>query len=179
MEKKEEYKIDFEKAEDYLKRRDFKQAIKEFEMVLKKWPNDPRSYSKLGVCYASLKKIDKAKLYFEKSLGLDVKYAEPYNNLGNIYLEKKNYERAIELYKKALKLKPDYAAAHSNLGLAYKRTRRIDEAVKHFKKAAEIDIRSPIIEIKKFKERSKNRSNIIIFLLILIGIITLSTVLKR
>jgi len=63
--------------------------------------------------------------------------------------------------------------------LAYKRTKRIDEAVKHFKKAAEIDIRSPIIEIKKFKERSKNRSNIIIFLLILIGIITLSTVLKR
>jgi len=100
MEKKEEYKIDFEKAEDYLKRRDFKQAIKEFEMVLKKWPNDPRSYSKLGVCYASLKKIDKAKLYFEKSLGLDVKYAEPYNNLGNIYLEKRIMKEPLSYIRK-------------------------------------------------------------------------------
>jgi len=135
---KEEYKINFEKAEGYLKKGNFNQAIREFETVLEKWPDDSRCYNKLGVCYASLRDFVKAKSYLEKALTLDLKYPEPYNNLGNICLERKEYEKSIELYKKALELNPDYAAAHSNLGLAYKRTKRINEAVKQFKKAAEI-----------------------------------------
>lgn len=179
MEKKEEYKIDFEKAENYLRIGDFNQAIREFEIVLKKWPNDSRSYSKLGVCYASLKNFDKAKLCFERAIELDVKYAEPYNNLGNVYLEEKNYEMAIELYKKALELKPDYSAAHSNLGLAYKRTKRVNEAVKHFKMAAEIDRKTPISEIKKIRMKTKTKSNIIIFTLILAGLIILWVLVKK
>jgi len=64
---KEEYKIDFEKAEDYLKKGNFNQAIREFETVLEKWPDDPRCYNKLGVCYASLKDFVKARLYLEKA----------------------------------------------------------------------------------------------------------------
>jgi len=177
---KEEYKINFERAEDYLKKGDFNQAIREFKAVLKKWPNDSRSYNKLGVCYASLKSFGKAKLYLEKALEIDVKYPEPYNNLGNIYLEEKEYEKAIELYKKALELDPDYAAAHSNLGLAYKRLKRINEAVSHFKKAAQIDRRTPLSEIKKIKIKSKNKINTVTFIiLVLIGLIILLFFLKR
>ena len=52
---KEEYKINFEKAEGYLKKGNFNQAIREFETVLEKWPDDPRCYNKLGVCCAGLK----------------------------------------------------------------------------------------------------------------------------
>ncbi|GAG27203.1 unnamed protein product, partial [marine sediment metagenome] len=145
---KEEYKINFEKAEGYLKKGNFNQAIREFETFLEKWPDDPKCYNKLGVCYASLRDFVKAKSYLEKALALDLKYPEPYNNLGNICLEEKEYEKSIELYKKAVELNPDYAAAHSNLGIAYKRTKRINEAVKHFKRAAEIDRKAPISEIK-------------------------------
>ncbi|MHC2993921.1 MAG: tetratricopeptide repeat protein [Candidatus Atribacteria bacterium] len=176
---KEEYKINFERAEDYFKKGDFNQAVREFKAVLKKWPNDSRSYNKLGVCYASLKNFGKAKLYLEKALELDVKYSEPYNNLGNICLEEKEYEKSIELYKKALELNPDYAAAHSNLGLAYKRMKRIKEAVTHFKMAAQIDRRAPLSEIKKIKIKSKNKTNIIIFILFAIGLIILLFFLKR
>ncbi len=86
---KEEYKINFEKAEGYLKKGNFNQAIREFETFLEKWPDDPRCYNKLGVCYASLRDFVKAKSYLEKALALDLEYAEPYNNLGNIYLEEK------------------------------------------------------------------------------------------
>ncbi|MDD5015917.1 MAG: tetratricopeptide repeat protein [Atribacterota bacterium] len=114
----EEYKINFEKAEDYLKKGNFNQAIRELETVLEEYPDDPRRYNKLGVCCASVRDFIKAKSYFEKALVLDLKYPGPYNNLGNIYLEEKEYEKSIELYKKALELNPDYTAAHSNLGLA-------------------------------------------------------------
>ncbi|MEA2087084.1 MAG: tetratricopeptide repeat protein [Candidatus Caldatribacteriota bacterium] len=175
----EEYKINFEKAEGYLKKGNFNQAIREFETVLEKWPDDSRCYNKLGVCYASLKDFVKAKSYLKKALVLDLKYAEPYNNLGNICLEEKKYEKSIELYKRALELNPDYAAAHSNLGLAYKRTKRINEAVKHFKMAAEIDRKAPLSEIKKIKTKTKTKSNIIIFMLILAGVIILWFLLKK
>lgn len=174
---KEEYKIDFEKAEGYLKKGNSNQAIREFETVLEKWPDDSRCYNKLGVCFASLRDFVKAKLYLEKALALDLKYPEPYNNLGNIYLEEKEYEKSIELYKKALKLNPDYAAVHSNLGLAYKRTKRINEAVKHFKRAAEIDRKAPLSEVKKIRTKTKN--NNIIFILILAGLIILWFLLKK
>ena len=178
--KKEEYKINFESAENYLIEGNFNQAIIEFKAVLKKWPNDSRSYNKLGVCYASLKNFDKAKLFLEKALEIDVKYPEPYNNLGNIYLEKKEYEKAIELYQKAIGLFPDYAAAHSNLGLAYKRLKRIKEAVMHLKKAAEIDRRSPLVEIQKIKMKSKNKINTTIFIILfLVGLIILLFFLQR
>jgi len=176
---KEEYKINFERAEDCFKKGDFNQAIREFEVVLEKWPDDSRSYNKLGVCYASLRDFAKAKSYLKKALELDLKYAEPYNNLGNICLEEKEYEKSIELYKKALELNPDYAAAHSNLGLAYKRMKRIKEAVTHFKMAAQIDRRAPLSEIKKIKIKSKNKTNIIIFILFAIGLIILLFFLKR
>ena len=176
---KEEYKIDFEKAEGYLKKGNFNQAIREFETVLEKWPDDSRCYNKLGVCFASLRDFVKAKLYLEKALALDLKYPEPYNNLGNIYLEEKEYKKSIELYKKALKLNPDYAAVHSNLGLAYKRTKRINEAVKHFKIAAEIDKKAPLSEVKKIRTKTKTKNNIIIFILILAGLVILWFLLKK
>jgi Flp pilus assembly protein TadD len=176
---KEEYKINFEKAEDYLKKGNFNQAIREFETVLEKWPDDSRCYNKLGVCYASLRDLVKAKSYFEKALTLDVKYPEPYNNLGNICLEEKEYEKSIKLYKKALELNPDYAAAHSNLGLAYKKTKRINEAVKQFKKAAEIDRKAPASEIKKIRIKTKNKNNIIIFILVFAGMVILWFLLKK
>jgi len=178
--KTEEYKISYEKGEDFLNRGDFNQAIKEFEIILEKWPNNPKSYNKLGVCYASLKNFGKAKLYLAKAFEMDAKYPEPYNNLGNIYLEEKAYGKAIELYKKALELNPDYAAAHSNLGLTYKKLKRIGEAVAHFKKASQIDRRAPLSEINKIKMKSKNKVNTIAFIiLILIGLIILLFFLKR
>ncbi|OGD14658.1 hypothetical protein A2V47_07960 [Candidatus Atribacteria bacterium RBG_19FT_COMBO_35_14] len=170
---KEEYKINFEKAEGYLNKGNFNQAIREFETVLEKWPDDPKCYNKLGVCYASLRDFIKAKSYLEKALTLDLKYPEPYNNLGNICLEEKEYEKSIKLYKKALELNPDYTAAHSNLGLAYKRTKRINEAVEHFKRVTEIDRKAPISEIKKIRMKTKTKNNIIIFVLILAVLIIL------
>ena len=175
----EEYKINFEKAEGYLKKGNFNKAIREFETVLEKYPDDPRCYKKLGVCCASLRDFIKAKSYLEKALALDLKSPESYNNLGNICLEEKEYEKSIELYKKALELNPDYAAAHSNLGLAYKRTKKIDEAVKHFKRVAEIDRKAPILEIKKIRMKAKTKNNIIIFILFLIGLIILWFLLKK
>jgi len=164
-----EYKINFEKAECYLKKGNFNQAIREFETVLEKWPDDPRCYNKLGVCYASLKDFVKAKLYLEKALTLDLKYPEPYNNLGNICLEEKKYEKSIELYKKAL----------GNLGLAYKRTKRINEAVKYFKRAAEIDRKAPLSEVKKIRMKTRTKNNVIIFILILAVLIILWFLLKK
>lgn len=175
----EEDKNNFEKAESYLKKGNFHQAINEFEKILEKCSDDPICYNKLGICYASLGEFIKAKSYLEKALSLDLKYPEAYNNLGNICLEEKEYEKSIELYRKALALNPDYSAAHSNLGLAYKRTKRISEAVKHFKKAAEIDRKTPISEIKKIRMKTKSKHHVIFFILVLVSLIILWILLKK
>ncbi|MEA1939494.1 MAG: tetratricopeptide repeat protein [Candidatus Caldatribacteriota bacterium] len=178
MENKE-YKTDFERAEGNFKKGDIDLAIKEVKDIIEKWPNDAKSYSKLGACFASQNRFKEAKLYIEKAIKLDSEFSESYNNLGNIFLEEKNYKKAIPLYKKALELNPGYAAAHSNLGLAYKKVNKYNEAIREFKKAAEIDRRAPIAELKKVAKKPRNKINFVKILLISIALIILWILFKK
>ena len=175
----EGYKTDFERANNFLKQGDFNQSIKEFEIILKRWPNDSKSFNKLGICYVSIRKYKEARLYLREAIKIDLQYAEPYNNLGNICLENKEYEKAIELYKKALELNPEYAAAHSNLGLVYKRINKIDKAVRHFKKAAKIDRIITREEMQKLKKRPKDKNNFAILILIVVCSVILFLLFKK
>ncbi|MEA1940123.1 MAG: tetratricopeptide repeat protein [Candidatus Caldatribacteriota bacterium] len=175
----EEYKIDFERAESNFKKGDIDLATKEFKDILEKWPDDARSHSKLGACFASQNNFEEARFYIEKAIELDSKFSESYNNLGNIFIEKRDYKKAIPLFKKALELNPDYAAAHSNLGLAYKKVNKYNEAIREFKKAAEIDRKAPIAELKKVAKKPRNKINFLTILLIFIGLIVLWVLFKK
>lgn len=169
--KNETYNTDFAKAEAYLNNGHLDQAIKEFQDMIKRFPENAKCYSKLGACFACQKKFKQAKEYIEKAIDLNSKFPESYNNLGNIFLEEKNYKKAVELYEKAIDLNPDYAAAHSNLGLAYKKLNQYDKAVRSFKKAAEIDRKTPTVKVKEIMNKSKFKINIYFVIFLIIGLL--------
>ena len=165
------FDTEFNQAENSLNKGCFDKAIREFQVIIQKFPSEAKCYSKLGVCFACQKKFKQAKEYMEKAIELKSEFPEPYNNLGNIFLEEREYEKAVEFYKKAINLNPDYAAPYSNLGIAYKKLNLYSEAVKSFKKAAEIDRKFPTVKVKEIMKVSKAKISINWIILIIVGIV--------
>jgi len=162
------YNAGFEQAIRKMNEGCFDQAIEKFQEIIKKFPKNAKSYSKLGVCFACQKKFSQARTFLDKAITLDSELAEPYNNLGNICLEEKEYNSAVEYYKKAISLNPDFAAPYSNLGLAYKRLNQYNNAVNSFKRAAEIDRKIPAKKIKEIVNHSKTKINFVNIIFIVI-----------
>jgi tetratricopeptide (TPR) repeat protein len=75
--------------------------------------------NKIGVAYHHMFDLNDAKLYYERAIKLDPKYAQAVNNLGAIYHAEKNYRQAERYYRKAIKLDPKSPLFYSNLGTAY------------------------------------------------------------
>lgn len=89
----------------------------------------------LGNIYQDKKDIDKAALYYQKSILADKKFYRAYYNLGNLYLEDENALEAIKLYKLSLRYKYDFAYAHYNIGCAYVKLGKLKNAKSSFLKA--------------------------------------------
>ena len=79
--------------------------------------------------------IDKAALYYQKSIFADKRFYRAYYNLGNLYLEDENALEAIKLYKLSLRYKYDFAYAHYNIGCAYVKLGKLKNAKSSFLKA--------------------------------------------
>jgi len=64
----------------------------------------------LGTCYAKTSQLDKAKLYFNKTLklahskGFEVRYAKALGSLAEIELQHKNFAKAIDLLEKDIRI---------------------------------------------------------------------------
>ena len=177
--KEKSLNVEFMHAEKEMDKGCFNKAINEFQNIIKEFPEDAKSYSKLGVCFAYQKKFKLAREYLGKAITFNAKFAEPYNNLGNIFLEEKNYDKAMEYYRKAINLDANYAAPYSNLGLVYKRLNQYNKAVHYFKKAAEIDRKLPSIEVKKIINHSRKKMNLEWIILLTIGILLIWLLLSR
>lgn len=108
------------------------------------------AYLNLGSVFGVLDKIDKAKIYYEKSL----KIAEAINDkalvasvvgsLGGIDLEYKRYDKAIILFTRGYVLMTEigeYNTAASfllNIGTAYLRMKNAEKAIEYLNKAMEV-----------------------------------------
>lgn len=89
----------------------------------------------VGNIYQDKNDIDKAALYYQKSILADKKFYRAYYNLGNLYLEDENAMEAIKLYKLSLRYKYDFAYAHYNIGCAYVKLGKLKNAKSSFLKA--------------------------------------------
>lgn len=89
----------------------------------------------IGNIYQDKNDIDKAALYYQKSIFADKRFYRAYYNLGNLYLEDENALEAIKLYKLSLRYKYDFAYAHYNIGCAYVKLGKLKNAKSSFLKA--------------------------------------------
>src|SRR4030042_20153 len=97
---KEEYKINFEKAEGYLKKGNFNQAIKEFEKSIELYkkaielnPDYAAAHSNLGLAYKRTKRINEAVKHFKRVAEIDRK--APISEIKKIRMKTKTKNNII------------------------------------------------------------------------------------
>jgi tetratricopeptide (TPR) repeat protein len=113
-------------AQDFLKEKsgiDFAEegnleaAIKTFEKLAEKEPDNARYLYELGTAYLMDKKYDKAAEYLSKAAAgedTDIKEKALYN-LGNAFFRNNKFSEALNSYKNALKLNSENKEARENL----------------------------------------------------------------
>jgi len=116
-------------------------AIRQFELVLKKEPKFELANEGLGRAYFQKKDFLLAERHFKKAIDQNHKLWMSYNFLGNIYDNKKDYEKAILEYTSAIAVKPDQGLLYNNLGVSCLLAGHNQAAVDAFSKAIEKNYR--------------------------------------
>ena len=116
-------------------------AIRQFEMVLKKEPKLDLANEGLGRAYFQKKDFLIAERHFKKAIDQNHKLWMSYNFLGNICDNKQDYEKAILEYTSAISIKPDQGFLYNNLGVSCLLAGHHQAAVDAFGKAVEKNYR--------------------------------------
>ncbi len=97
----------------------------------KTWPT---YWNAIGICYLINKDFYKAKLYFNRALEADKKYAPALNNLGLLLIAKSEWEASLLAFKSALKQNSRSQVVNYNLGRVYLAYGHGSKALAHFTK---------------------------------------------
>ena len=127
------------RADSFMARKFFEDAILEYGKVLAITPNDPVIHNKLGIAYHQMQSLNLAKKEYERAKKLNPRYHEAWNNLGTVNYSLKKYGRAVKNYKKALQINADSATTHHNLGAAYFAMKQYEEGFQSYLEAYRLD----------------------------------------
>lgn len=139
--KPENFRVEYKKGLTLLLGEKSDDAIRQFELVIKKDPKFDLAYEGLGRAYFQNKDFLQAERYFQKAVELNHKLWKSYNYLGNIYDKKQDYEKAILEYTSAISIKPDQGLLYNNLGVSCLLAGHHQAAVDAFSKAIEKNYR--------------------------------------
>ncbi|MCB0271607.1 MAG: tetratricopeptide repeat protein [Bdellovibrionales bacterium] len=112
-----------EKAQKYLQKGKYKDALKIYEKVLKESPDDVRIVLRKGE--------------MEEKLGFDEDAIDSYQFVAQKYSDDGFYPKAIAIYKKILKINAEDMGVHMKLGTLYKKMNIDNEAKVYYSKVAE------------------------------------------
>lgn len=123
----------------YMARKEYSEAVAEYEQIITADPKDAAVLNKVGVAYQQLGDLARAERAYKRSMHADKNFASAVNNCGTVEYERKHFGKAIGLYKKALVLRGDMPTMYSNLGYAYFANKEYPEAMNSFEKALQLD----------------------------------------
>jgi tetratricopeptide (TPR) repeat protein len=128
------------RAEILMARKDYDEAIKAYEDLLKDDPKNFAMLNKVGIAYQQLGDVHHAERSYKKALHVNGNFASAVNNLGALEYSENHYGKAIKYYKKALVLQSDdQAVIYGNLGFAYYANEQYPAALDAFGKALALD----------------------------------------
>jgi len=133
---------------EYIRNKEYKEAIDLFNLNLKYNLNDENSYFYLGYIYQKEKRYKKAIEAYKKVLKINNKDDYSHYNLGVIYLKTNKPKMAIKNLAKAIEINPYFGSAYLNLFEL--------SLINNISKNKEL-------EDKFLKYNSKNRRDIAIF----------------
>jgi tetratricopeptide (TPR) repeat protein len=127
------------KADILMARKQYSDAIAAYEDILRSEPKNADLLNKIGVCYSSLNKLDRAKKYYERAVKANSKHSSALNNLGTVHFYQKKFRRAVKIYERAIAVAPENATFYSNMGHAWFADKKYPEAIAAFRRALQLD----------------------------------------
>lgn len=119
-------------------------AIRNYEELVKLYPNDPESYFSLAATYEQADDYEKAMENYQKAIQGDDKYAAAYFGLGRAQFHLGRFDDALKSFNTSVKLQDQLhneegkATALNGLGAVYYQMGRDDEAIRYYRQSAEI-----------------------------------------
>ena len=129
------------------KEKNFKEAIKNYENIIKIDPSIVFAYHNLGLIYVEIENIDLAKKNFLLAIKINPLFIYSYINLGILFQNEGQKEKAIEYFEKIIEIDPKNISGYNNLGLVNASLGKYKKALKNYLKTLRIDS-SNIIAIK-------------------------------
>ena len=129
------------------KEKNFKEAIKNYENIIKIDPSIVFAYHNLGLIYVETENIDLAKKNFLLAIKINPLFIYSYINLGILFQNEGQKEKAIECFEKIIEIDPKNISGYNNLGLVNASLGKYKKAIKNYLKTLSID-GSNIIAIK-------------------------------
>ena len=129
------------------KEKNFKEAIKNYENIIKIDPSIVFAYHNLGLIYVETENIDLAKKNFLLAIKINPLFIYSYINLGILFQNEGQKEKAIECFEKIIEIDPKNISGYNNLGLVNASLGKYKKALNNYFKTLRID-NSNIIAIK-------------------------------
>jgi len=100
-------------------KKDYENALLNYEKALTLNPNLPQVYVKIGNICLELSALRDALFYYEKAIALDPNNFVAYANIASVFKTNNQLKEAQEYYEKALEINPNYVTALYNLSHIY------------------------------------------------------------
>jgi predicted Zn-dependent protease len=135
----ESARLEYDKAQDYLSRRDTKGAINCLNRAIALAPQFAAAWNNLGTIAYQTRQYQQAEEYFRTALQHDPEAYNPLVNLGGALLAQAKIDDSLTINQRAVRVKPDDPLAHSQLGQSYYFLGKLDEAETHLRQAKALD----------------------------------------
>ena len=115
------------------------QGIQAMNDLAQMYPHDKRLNFLMGYWLYKLDEYERSRMFTQRALDEDDKYATAYNQLGYLYSRVRQYDKAIQAMEKYVSLLPDQPNPHDSLGEMLRLSGRFDDALEQYHIALKID----------------------------------------
>jgi len=142
----------------YLKMKEPKKAITQFETLAKLGNEDVLTLYYLGNAYEDLGKYDKAVVEYKKIIAKNDKSSEPYFRIADIYEKTGKIKKNVEYFEKAFERNKDNEDYYTLLAAVYLDIKEYEKAAQTYRAGIEIFPESPklLFEIGMIYDKMKN-----------------------
>lgn len=135
---------DYKAAKACLERKDEIHALKLFNQVAKRFPNNPKLLSSLGWVYNLLGLKSDAVQAYRQSIKLEPDNFVVWGNIALVYAKLNESDLAVNAAKRAIELGPDHFFPWRAQGVIYLKLHQVDEAVKDLQQAVKLAPDDPL-----------------------------------
>ena len=138
-------------ALNYMRKRDFPDAISELRRVLELSPDYALAVFSLGVAYGRSGDADHAIEYLKRALELDGTNFSAAYNLGAAYLQRQMVPESLAAFRQSVALYPDFAPGHRALGEVLLYQNQLPEALQELRLAVKLAPQEPQMHLSLAK----------------------------